>query len=154
MFANVLIANRGEIACRVVRTARRVGMRTIALATPADRGALHTRLADEAHEIGVGAEGYLDGEAIVALAKRVGGGGGREAESGEVVAPMHGRVIAISIEEGDDVVAGQRLAVVEAMKMEHALVAPRSGRAERLAAKLGDVVEQGQRLMTIAATEA
>jgi biotin carboxyl carrier protein len=46
------------------------------------------------------------------------------------------------------------LAVVEAMKMEHALVAPRSGRAERLAAKLGDVVEQGQRLMTIAATEA
>jgi 3-methylcrotonyl-CoA carboxylase alpha subunit len=67
---------------------------------------------------------------------------------------MHGRVIAISIEEGDDVVAGQRLAVVEAMKMEHALVAPRSGRAERLAAKLGDVVEQGQRLMTIAATEA
>ena len=72
MFANVLIANRGEIACRVVRTARRLGMRTIALATPADRGALHTRLADEAHEIGAGAEGYLDGEAIVALAKRVG----------------------------------------------------------------------------------
>jgi 3-methylcrotonyl-CoA carboxylase alpha subunit len=72
MFANVLVANRGEIACRVVRTARRLGMRTIALATPADRGALHTRLADEAHEIGAGAEGYLDGEAIVALAKRVG----------------------------------------------------------------------------------
>jgi 3-methylcrotonyl-CoA carboxylase alpha subunit len=72
MFANVLIANRGEIACRVVRTARRLGMRTIALATPADRGALHTRLADEAHEIGAGAEGYLDGEAIVALAQRVG----------------------------------------------------------------------------------
>ncbi|MGA2494275.1 MAG: biotin carboxylase N-terminal domain-containing protein [Roseiarcus sp.] len=80
-----------------------------------------------------------------------GGAGRREAESGEVAAPMHGRVIAISIEEGDDVVAGQRLAVVEAMKMEHALVAPRAGRAERLAAKLGDVVEQGQRLMTIAA---
>ena len=72
MFANVLIANRGEIACRVVRTARRLGLRTIALATPADRGALHTRVADEAHEIGAGAEGYLDGEAIVALAKRVG----------------------------------------------------------------------------------
>ena len=72
MFANVLIANRGEIACRIARTARRLGIRTIALATPADRGALHTRLADEAHEIGAGAEGYLDGEAIVALAKRVG----------------------------------------------------------------------------------
>jgi 3-methylcrotonyl-CoA carboxylase alpha subunit len=72
MFANVLIANRGEIACRVIRTARRMGIRTIALATPADRGGLHTRLADEAHEIGVGAEGYLDGEAIVALAQRIG----------------------------------------------------------------------------------
>ena len=80
-----------------------------------------------------------------------GGAGGREAGSGEVAAPMHGRVIALSVEEGDVVVAGQRLAVVEAMKMEHALVAPRAGRASRLAAKLGDVVEQGQRLMTIAA---
>jgi 3-methylcrotonyl-CoA carboxylase alpha subunit len=72
MFANVLIANRGEIACRVIRTARRLGLRSIALTTPADRGALHTRLADEAHEIGAGAEGYLDGEAIVALAKQAG----------------------------------------------------------------------------------
>ena len=160
MFANVLVANRGEIACRVVRTARRLGMRTIALATPADRGALHTRLADEAHEIGAGAEGYLDGEATVALAKRVGaecvhplagGVGGREEGSGEVAAPMHGRVIALSVEEGAVVAAGQRLAVVEAMKMEHALVAPRGGRATRLAAKLGDMVEQGQRLMTIEA---
>jgi 3-methylcrotonyl-CoA carboxylase alpha subunit len=79
-----------------------------------------------------------------------GGVGGRGDESGEVVAPMHGRVIALSVDEGDEVVSGQPLAVVEAMKMEHALVAPRAGRATRLAAQLGDVVEQGQRLMTIA----
>jgi 3-methylcrotonyl-CoA carboxylase alpha subunit len=59
-------------------------------------------------------------------------------------------VIASSLEEGDVAVAGQRLAVVEAMKMEHALVAPLAGRATRLATKLGEVVEQGQRLMTIA----
>jgi len=72
MFANVLIANRGEIACRIIATARRMGLRTLALATPADRGALFTRLADETHEIGVGAEGYLDAERIVALAVRVG----------------------------------------------------------------------------------
>ena len=72
MFANVLIANRGEIACRIVRTARRMGMRSIALHTPADRGALFTRLADEAHEIGEGANGYLDQAAIIALAKKVG----------------------------------------------------------------------------------
>jgi 3-methylcrotonyl-CoA carboxylase alpha subunit len=72
MFANVLIANRGEIACRIIRTARRLGIRTIAIQTPADRGALFTRLADQVHEIGEGASGYLDGERIVALAREVG----------------------------------------------------------------------------------
>jgi 3-methylcrotonyl-CoA carboxylase alpha subunit len=72
MFANVLIANRGEIACRIVRTAQRMGMKSIALHTPVDRGALFTRLADEAHEIGEGASGYLDQAAIVALANKVG----------------------------------------------------------------------------------
>jgi 3-methylcrotonyl-CoA carboxylase alpha subunit len=72
MFANVLIANRGEIACRIIRTARGMGMRSIAVYTPADRGALFTRLADEAHEIGEGANGYLDQAAILALAKTVG----------------------------------------------------------------------------------
>jgi 3-methylcrotonyl-CoA carboxylase alpha subunit len=72
MFANVLIANRGEIACRIVRTAQRMGMKSIALHTPVDRGALFTRLADEAHEIGEGANAYLDQAAIIALAKKVG----------------------------------------------------------------------------------
>ena len=48
MSANVLIANRGEIACRVIRSARRLGMRAIVLHTPADRGALFTRMANEA----------------------------------------------------------------------------------------------------------
>ncbi len=72
MFANVLIANRGEIACRIVRTARGMGIRSIAMHTPVDRGALFTRLADEAHEIGEGANGYLDQEAIIALAQKVG----------------------------------------------------------------------------------
>ena len=72
MFANVLIANRGEIACRIIRTARRMEIRAIVLHTPADRGALFTRLADEAHEIGEGASGYLDQDAIIALARKVG----------------------------------------------------------------------------------
>jgi 3-methylcrotonyl-CoA carboxylase alpha subunit len=72
MFANVLIANRGEIARRVARTARRLGVRTIAAHTPADRGALFTREADETIEIGEGARGYLDGEAIIAAAKATG----------------------------------------------------------------------------------
>jgi len=72
MFANVLIANRGEIACRIIRTARAMGIRSIAMHTPADRGALFTRAADEAHEIGEGANGYLDQDAILALARKVG----------------------------------------------------------------------------------
>ena len=76
MFASVLIANRGEIACRVIRTARRLGIRTIAIFSEADRGALHARLADEAHEIGPAAarESYLAGDRIIALAKRLGAG--------------------------------------------------------------------------------
>ena len=72
MFTNVLIANRGEIACRIIRTARRLGVRAIAMHTPADRGALFTRLADEVHEVGEGAAGYLDAKGIIALAKRIG----------------------------------------------------------------------------------
>jgi 3-methylcrotonyl-CoA carboxylase alpha subunit len=72
MFANVVIANRGEIACRIIRTARRLGLRAIALHTPADRGALFTRMADEAIEIGEGASGYLDGERIIAAARAAG----------------------------------------------------------------------------------
>ena len=50
-----------------------------------------------------------------------GGAGESRMETGEVVAPMHGRLIALMVAEGDAVVAGERLAVVEAMKMEHAL---------------------------------
>ena len=72
MFSNVLIANRGEIACRIIRTARRMGVRSIVIHAPADKGALFTRLADEVHEIGEGASGYLDGAGIIALAKTIG----------------------------------------------------------------------------------
>ncbi len=74
MFESVLIANRGEIACRIIRTARRLGIRTIAIHSQADRGALFTRLADEAHEVGPAAarESYLAGGRIIALAARTG----------------------------------------------------------------------------------
>ena len=52
MFEKILIANRGEIACRVIKTARRMGIRTVAVYSEADAGARHVRLADEAVLIG------------------------------------------------------------------------------------------------------
>ena len=74
MFTSVLIANRGEIACRIARTAKRLGMRTIAVYSDADAGALHVRSADEAVAVGPApaARSYLNGEAILDAAKRSG----------------------------------------------------------------------------------
>ena len=68
----ILIANRGEIACRVIRTARRMGIATVAVFSDADRDGLHVKLADEAVRIGPSpaAESYLDIEAILRIAAR------------------------------------------------------------------------------------
>ncbi len=70
MFQKVLIANRGEIACRILRTAKALGVRTAAVYAADDAGALFTRLADEAHPLH--GAGYLDGPQIVALARAIG----------------------------------------------------------------------------------
>ena len=70
MFKKVLIANRGEIACRIIRTARALGIASAAVHSTEDRGALFTRQADEAHPIG--GRAYLDAPGLVALAKSVG----------------------------------------------------------------------------------
>jgi 3-methylcrotonyl-CoA carboxylase alpha subunit len=74
MFTKILIANRGEIACRVVQTARRLGIRTVAVYSEADAGARHVRLADEAVLIGPPAarESYLVIERILQAAKATG----------------------------------------------------------------------------------
>ena len=71
MFHRVLIANRGEIACRVIATCRRLGIHTIAVYSQADRHARHVRLADEAHLLGdaPASESYLDAERVIAAAR-------------------------------------------------------------------------------------
>ncbi|MFY7852171.1 MAG: biotin carboxylase N-terminal domain-containing protein, partial [Brevundimonas sp.] len=74
MFTSVLVANRGEIACRVFRTAKRMGLRTIAVYSEADAQALHVREADEAVLIGPASarESYLDQAKVLAAAKATG----------------------------------------------------------------------------------
>lgn len=70
----LLIANRGEIACRIMRTATEMGIATVAVYSDADVGALHVEMADEAVRIGPAAvgESYLRGDRIIAAAKATG----------------------------------------------------------------------------------
>ena len=74
MFQKILIANRGEIACRVMRTAHRLGYRTVAVYSDADAGAPHVQQADEAVRIGPApaADSYLNADALIAAARAAG----------------------------------------------------------------------------------
>ena len=74
MFTKILIANRGEIAVRIMATCGDMGIRTVAIYSEADRNALHVRKADEAYFIGPApaAQSYLDIETIIGVAKRSG----------------------------------------------------------------------------------
>ena len=74
MIQSLLIANRGEIACRIIRTARDLGSRTVAVYSDADAQALHVRQADEAVHIGPSParESYLVGDKIIAAARQTG----------------------------------------------------------------------------------
>ncbi|MGH7123394.1 MAG: biotin carboxylase N-terminal domain-containing protein, partial [Stellaceae bacterium] len=74
MFSKILIANRGEIACRIARTARRMGVRTVAVYSEADRDALHVAMTDEALLIGPAParESYLVGARLIDAARVTG----------------------------------------------------------------------------------
>ncbi|MBE1294238.1 MAG: acetyl-CoA carboxylase biotin carboxylase subunit [Rhodobacteraceae bacterium] len=82
-FDTLLIANRGEIACRIIRTARDLGLRTVAVYSDADAEALHVSMADEAHRVGhaPATDSYLNIDAILAAAK---------ASSAEAIHPGYG----------------------------------------------------------------
>lgn len=77
MLSKILIANRGEIACRVIRTAQKLGVKTVAVYSDADRYAPHVSLADEAYHIGrsPSSESYLRGDKIIEVAQKAGAEG-------------------------------------------------------------------------------
>ena len=92
---------------------------------------------------------FLAGEAWPFGPPRAGGGGGGEASDGAVLAPMPGRVIAVNVAPGQSVIRGERLVVLEAMKMEQALLAPFDGTVADLKASEGAQVAEGTLLVRI-----
>ena len=113
MFNKILIANRGEIACRVIKTARKMGIRTVAVYSDADRGALHVKMADEAVHIGPSpaAQSYIVIERIMEAVRATGA---------EAVHPGYGflsenRMFAAALEAAGVVFIGPPSGAIEAM---------------------------------------
>jgi propionyl-CoA carboxylase alpha chain len=113
MFTSLLIANRGEIACRVIKTAKRMGIRTIAVYSDADAQALHVKMADEAVHIGGSAarDSYLSIDRIVAACK---------ASGAEAVHPGYGflsenAAFAAALEKNGIIFVGPPVKAIEAM---------------------------------------
>ncbi len=113
MFSKLLIANRGEIACRIIRTARRLGIKTVAVYSDADRDALHVDMADEAVPIGPSqaVQSYLDIGKIISAAKATGA---------EAIHPGYGFLsenpaFARALEEAGIVFVGPNVRAIEAM---------------------------------------
>ncbi len=148
MFKRILIANRGEIACRIIKTARRMGIATVAVYSEADRDALHVEMADTAIAIGPppAAQSYLDIEKIVAACKRSGA---------EAVHPGYGflserAAFATALAEADIVFIGPNAKAIAAMgdKIESKKAAARA-KVSTVPGHLG-VIEDPEQALAIA----
>ena len=113
MFDKILIANRGEIACRIVRTAKRMGIATVAVYSDADRYALHTESADESVGIGpaLAAQSYLNVNAIIDACKE---DGNKRGASGIRIS-VRGYNFGKQLNEANIEFIGPRPAAIEAM---------------------------------------
>jgi len=152
MFSKILIANRGEIACRVIRTARRMGIRTVAVYSEADSRALHVRMADEAVAIGPAPprESYLSMDRILEACRKSGAeavhpGYGFLSENAEFCRLLESAGIVFigpkthAIEAMGDKIASKRLAAQAGVNTipGYAGAVEDAARAVRIAAELG-----------------
>ncbi len=152
MFEKILIANRGEIACRVIRTARRMGIATVAVCSEADQGALHVEMADERVAIGPApaAESYLRAERIVEACRATGAeavhpGYGFLSENADFAAALAEAGITFIGPGGEamramgDKIASKRIAAEAGVSTipGHAGVIEDAGHALRVAAEIG-----------------
>jgi 3-methylcrotonyl-CoA carboxylase alpha subunit len=122
-----------------------------AVIVPEDSGdwpELDARIVESASGVLVVADGWQ-----IAVSRRGHAADEPDADDGDIAvrAPMHGRLVSLRVAEGDVVEKGSKLAVVEAMKMEHMLIAPRAGRIAGIAVAPGAQVAEGQRLLTLRA---
>src|SRR5262245_31950655 len=145
MFKRILIANRGEIACRIIKTARRLGIETVAVFSEADRDALHVEMADEAVAIGPppAAESYLVIEKIVEAAR---------ATRAEAVHPGYGflserEAFPTALERADIVFIGPNAKAIAAMgdKIESKKAAVRA-KVSTVPGHLGEIADEKQAL--------
>ena len=116
MFSKILIANRGEIACRIIRTAKRMGIATVAVYSEADSDALHVEMADEAVAIGpaAAAESYLNMDAICNY------GAGRFVRAGQARAARIRSAVATLLHEDPYAQAARDLAERCGIRQRHA----------------------------------
>jgi propionyl-CoA carboxylase alpha chain len=140
MFNKVLIANRGEIACRIIKTASRLGIRTVAVYSEADRDALHVRMADEAVAIGPApaAQSYLVIDSILAACRQTGA---------EAVHPGYGflserEAFAVALEQAGIVFIGPNPKAIAAMgdKIESKKAAARA-KVSTVPGHLGEIAD-------------